>query len=47
MIGTHTVKQAGMLEQHTFDVGRQAGGVLLLRASTPTQSQTLKVLTID
>jgi hypothetical protein len=46
-IGTHTVKQAGMLEQHTFDIGRQAGGVLLLRASTPTQSQTLKVLTID
>ncbi|GAB3223805.1 hypothetical protein GCM10027423_59200 [Spirosoma arcticum] len=46
-IGTHSVKQAGMLEQHVFEIGRQAGGVLLLRASTPAHSQTVKVLQID
>lgn len=32
------------LEQHRFDIGRHAKGLLLLRASTPTQTMTVKVL---
>ena len=44
VIGSHTVEQAGPVEQRSFEIGRQAPGLLLLRASTPSQSQTTKVL---
>lgn len=46
-IDTHQIEQAGSQEQHTFDVGRQSTGTLLLRASTATQSQTVRVIKAD
>ena len=36
--------QAEAVQHHTFDVSRQAAGMLLLRASTPTKSQLIKVI---
>jgi hypothetical protein len=43
-VDTHRVEQAGTQEQHTFEISRYSTGVLLLRATTPTQSQTLRVI---
>ena len=47
VIRSHQVEQAGSVEQHTFELGRQSAGLLLLRASTPTQSRTVKVMKTD
>ena len=47
VIGSHQIEQAGSVEQYTFDIGRHSTGLLLLRATTPTQSQTVKVLKAD
>ena len=47
VIGSHQVEQAYLVEQHTFSIGRQSAGVLLLRATTPTQVQTVKVIKPD
>ncbi len=44
VIGSQTVEQAASVEQRSFDLVRQAPGLLLLRAATPSQSQTIKVL---
>ncbi|GAB3640305.1 putative Ig domain-containing protein [Spirosoma arcticum] len=44
VIGSHQVEQATSVERHSFQIGRQSAGILLLRASTPTQVQTVKVL---
>jgi hypothetical protein len=38
------IERAGGVERLRLSLGSQAGGVLLLRVSTPTQQQTLKVL---
>jgi len=46
-IDTHQIEQAGSQEQHTFDLSRQSTGTLLLRASTATQSQTVRVIKAD
>lgn len=46
-IDTHQVEQAGSQEQHTFDVSHQSTGTLLLRASTATQSQTVRIIKAD
>ncbi|GAB3762393.1 putative Ig domain-containing protein [Spirosoma pomorum] len=47
IIDTRQVEQAGSVERHTFDVNRQQRGILLLRATTPTQAQTVKVIKAD
>ena len=44
IIGSHYVEQANPLERHTFEIGRQQPGLLLLRVSTPTQLKTVKLL---
>ncbi len=46
-VGQHMVEQAGTVETHTFAVGRQPVGTLLLRVATPTQSQTVKLLKVN
>ncbi|MFD2573134.1 putative Ig domain-containing protein, partial [Spirosoma soli] len=38
------VEQAGAIERQTLNLGNEPAGMLLLRVSTPTQSQTVKVL---
>ena len=47
IIGSHQIEQAGSVERHTFEIGRQSTGLLLLRATTSTQSQTVKVIKAD
>ena len=47
VLGTHVIDQAGTLETHRFGVGRATAGMLLLRATTPTRSQSVKVLRAD
>ncbi|QKZ13103.1 putative Ig domain-containing protein [Spirosoma sp. KUDC1026] len=47
VIDTRQIEQAGSVERHTFDVNRQQRGILLLRATTPTQAQTVKVIKAD
>ncbi|MDB5240790.1 MAG: endonuclease/exonuclease/phosphatase [Spirosoma sp.] len=44
IIGTHQIQQADSIERHTFDVSPQSTGLLLLRVTTPKQSQTVKVI---
>ncbi|MBC3786715.1 putative Ig domain-containing protein [Spirosoma utsteinense] len=44
LIGSHGVKAAGVVETHTFGLEPQPAGVLVLRVSTPGQTQTVKVL---
>ena len=46
-VGSYQVEAAGSVERHTFEVGRQSAGMLLLRVDTPTQSRTLRVLRVD
>ena len=41
---THRVEQAPAVDQQTLSLGGQGAGLFLLRVSTPTQSQTLKLL---
>ncbi|SOD80271.1 choice-of-anchor Q domain-containing protein [Spirosoma fluviale] len=41
---TQQVDQAGAVEQQRLSIGSSETGVLLLRVSTPTQSQVIKVL---
>ena len=41
------VEQAGATEQQTLSIGRQPAGLLLLHVSTPSQTQTVKVLKAD
>ena len=43
-IGERWVERASALERQTLNVSEQPAGLLLLRVSTPTQSQTVKVL---
>ena len=43
-VGVHAVDQAESEVRHVFDVSRQPAGMLLLRASTPDQTQTIRVL---
>ncbi len=43
-IGQRTLERADALEHVRFTVSRQLAGVLLLRATTPTQTQTIRVL---
>ena len=47
VMGSYQVESAGSLERHTFEVGRHPASLLLLRASTPTQSRTVNVLKAD
>ncbi|WP_254448778.1 putative Ig domain-containing protein [Spirosoma rhododendri] len=46
-VGQYQVERAGSVEAHTFAVGRQPVGTLLLRVTTPTQSQTVKLLKVN
>ncbi|SOD90460.1 T9SS type A sorting domain-containing protein [Spirosoma fluviale] len=43
-VQTHPIKQAGWLEHQTLNLGSQGAGLLFLRVSTPTHSQTVKIL---
>ena len=45
LVSERLVEQAGALERQRLSVGRQPAGVLLLRVSTPSQHQTVKILT--
>ena len=47
VIDSRHIERAGSLEQHTFELGRQWAGLLLLRATTPAQSRTVKVIKVD
>lgn len=44
IIDTHTISTATEIELHTFDIQRQAPGILLLQATTPNQQKLVKVL---
>ena len=44
VVGQQALEQATASERVHFSVGHQLSGVLILRASTPTQSKTLKVI---
>lgn len=43
-VSERSLERAEALERQTLPVGNQKGGLLLLRVSTPSQSQTVKVL---
>ncbi|GAB3011779.1 choice-of-anchor Q domain-containing protein [Spirosoma pulveris] len=43
-VQTHHVQQSGSLERQRLNIGSQGAGSLLLRVSTPTRSQTVKIL---
>jgi hypothetical protein len=44
LVSEHRVDEAGLVERQVLHLGAQGPGLLLLRVSTPTQSQTVKVL---
>ncbi len=44
LVSERSIQQAGPVESLRLSIASQPGGLLLLRVSTPTQSQTLKVL---
>ncbi|MBU1823292.1 MAG: endonuclease/exonuclease/phosphatase family protein, partial [Bacteroidetes bacterium] len=44
IIEARSINAAAEVEQHTFDVQRQASGILLLQATTPNQQKLVKVL---
>jgi sugar lactone lactonase YvrE len=44
IVNQQLVPRAQVTQQHQLSVAGQAGGLLLLQVSTPTQSQTVKVL---
>jgi hypothetical protein len=44
LIKTHSIEAAAKVEGHTFDVQRQAPGILLLQVATPDQQKLVKVL---
>ena len=44
LVGERSIEQAGAVEFQTLSLGQSSGGMLLLRVSTPRQSQTLKVI---
>ncbi|GAB3219797.1 hypothetical protein [Spirosoma arcticum] len=46
-IDSYQVERAGWVEQHTFEMSRRPVGQLLLRVTTPTQSQAVKVIKAD
>ena len=43
-VSERLMERAGAVERQTLSLGNQPTGILLLRVSTPTQSQTLKLL---
>ena len=43
-VSERRVERAGAIEQQTLSLDQQPAGLLLLRVSTPTQSQTVKVI---
>lgn len=44
LVAKQQVSEAGVVERHSLSVGSQAAGELLLRVSTPTQNQTVRLL---
>ena len=46
-VGSYQIERAGSIEQHTFEIGRQPVGQLLLRTTIPGQSQTVKIIKPD
>ena len=44
LVSEQSVGKAGVVERQTLRLGQVPAGVLLLRVSTSTQSQTLKLL---
>lgn len=46
-VGQQRIERAGVREQVRFNVGQQSVGILLLRATTPTQSKVVRVLKAD
>jgi hypothetical protein len=44
VITQQAVGQAGAVQTQRLEIGAQPAGLLLLRVSTPTQSQVIKVL---
>ena len=47
IVGESRIEQAGTTERHRFDVSTLPAGTLLLRASTPNQSETVRVLNVN
>ena len=43
-VSERSIERAGAIETQTLPMSNQTAGLLLLRVSTPTQSQTVKVL---
>ena len=46
-VSERSLERAGVVEHQTLSLGHQPAGLLLLRVSTPTQRQTLKLLKVD
>jgi hypothetical protein len=46
-VSSQTVERAGSVERHTLQLPHPAGGLLLLRVSTSSQSQTVKLIQAD
>ncbi|GHB53087.1 choice-of-anchor Q domain-containing protein [Persicitalea jodogahamensis] len=46
LIDEHRIEQAESVESHSLAISQQAAGILLLRATTPDRSQTVKVLNV-
>ncbi|MDB5243709.1 MAG: hypothetical protein JWP57_4335 [Spirosoma sp.] len=44
LVESRLVEQAGVSERQVFDLGQAGPGLLLLRASSGTQSQTVKII---
>jgi hypothetical protein len=44
VVNQQLVPRAEAIQQHQLSVAGQAGGLLLLQVSTPTQTQTVKVI---
>jgi hypothetical protein len=47
LVQRQEVSQAGRVERQRLSLGNQPAGLLLLRVSTPTQSQTIKLIKAD
>ena len=47
LVSDQVVERAGLVERQVLSLGHQSGGILLLRVSTPSQYQTIKLVKVD
>lgn len=47
IIGQQQRERAGTQERFRFNVSRQPGGTLILRAATPTRANAIRLLKVD